>query len=147
VFEIVGAVLNVETIATGSGIRELARLRRTYGKGQWRKKKALLEFGSRMAASARPKSTGTRRMASAGKKRSSSASSGKRAPRYVVCVSNRGHPASLERRKLYRLLPDLSARRRGFIRVVDESGAGYLYPTNRFEHVAVPPRLARALTR
>ena len=39
VFEIVGAILDVETIATGKGIRELARLRRTYGKGQWRKKK------------------------------------------------------------------------------------------------------------
>jgi len=39
VLEIVGAILNVETIAAGKAIRELARLRRTYGKGQWRKKK------------------------------------------------------------------------------------------------------------
>ena len=37
-FELVGDVADVETIATGSGIRELSRLRRLYGKGRWRKK-------------------------------------------------------------------------------------------------------------
>jgi len=30
---------DVETIAIGSGIRELARLRRRYGRGRWRKRK------------------------------------------------------------------------------------------------------------
>jgi hypothetical protein len=39
VFEIVGAILNVETIATGRGIREIARIRRMHGKGRWRKRK------------------------------------------------------------------------------------------------------------
>ena len=29
----------METIATGTGIRELARLRRLYGRGRWRKRK------------------------------------------------------------------------------------------------------------
>lgn len=38
-FEILGAILNVETIAEGNGIREVARLRKKYGKGQWRRKK------------------------------------------------------------------------------------------------------------
>ncbi len=36
-FEIVGAVSQIETFATGSRIREIARLRRTYGRGRWRK--------------------------------------------------------------------------------------------------------------
>jgi hypothetical protein len=31
----------VETIAVGSGIREIARLRRAYGRGRWRKLKGL----------------------------------------------------------------------------------------------------------
>jgi hypothetical protein len=31
----------VETIATGRGIRELPRLRRTYGPGRWRKRKGV----------------------------------------------------------------------------------------------------------
>jgi hypothetical protein len=40
-FEIIGELWAVETIATGSGIRELARLRRCYGRGRWRKRKGV----------------------------------------------------------------------------------------------------------
>ena len=36
-FRIVGDISDAETIARGSGIRELPRLRRTYGPGSWRK--------------------------------------------------------------------------------------------------------------
>jgi hypothetical protein len=38
-FRIIGDITDVETIATGSGIRELARLRRRYGRARWRKRK------------------------------------------------------------------------------------------------------------
>jgi hypothetical protein len=38
-FEIVGDVTNVEVIAVGSSIREIARLRKAYGPGRWRKLK------------------------------------------------------------------------------------------------------------
>ena len=38
-FRILGEITDVETIATGSGIRERARLRRRYGRGRWRKRK------------------------------------------------------------------------------------------------------------
>jgi hypothetical protein len=38
-FELVGDLTDIETIATGRGIRELLRLRRLYGKGRWRKMK------------------------------------------------------------------------------------------------------------
>ncbi len=40
-FVILGDMTSVETIATGSGIRERARLRRVYGRGRWRKRKGL----------------------------------------------------------------------------------------------------------
>ncbi len=40
-FEIIGELSAVETIATGSGIRELARLRKYYGRGRWRKRKGI----------------------------------------------------------------------------------------------------------
>jgi hypothetical protein len=40
-FEIVGPVRNIETIAAGRAIRHLARLRRQYGKGRWRKRKGV----------------------------------------------------------------------------------------------------------
>ena len=40
-FEILGTISSVETIATGSGIRELRRLRRSHGLGGWRKMKGV----------------------------------------------------------------------------------------------------------
>jgi len=40
-FEIVGEITVVETIAAGKGIRDLRRLRRSYGKGRWRKMKGI----------------------------------------------------------------------------------------------------------
>ena len=42
-FEIFGDLSAVETIATGSGIRELPRLRKRYGRGRWRKRKGYTE--------------------------------------------------------------------------------------------------------
>ena len=40
-FEILGEISNIETFATGAGIRERARLRRIYGRGRWRKRKGV----------------------------------------------------------------------------------------------------------
>jgi hypothetical protein len=40
-FEILGELSDVELIAAGTGIRDLARLRRLYGKGRWRKMKGI----------------------------------------------------------------------------------------------------------
>jgi hypothetical protein len=40
-FEIVGALRDVETIASGRGIRELRRLRKAYGAVRWRKMKGV----------------------------------------------------------------------------------------------------------
>jgi hypothetical protein len=36
-FEITGEITDIETIAAGTSIREMARLRRQYGQGRWRK--------------------------------------------------------------------------------------------------------------
>ena len=40
-FDIIGGISHTETIARGTGIRELSRLRRTYGPGNWRKRKGI----------------------------------------------------------------------------------------------------------
>ena len=40
-FEIVGDLQDVETIASGKGIRELRRLEKAYGRGRWRKRKGV----------------------------------------------------------------------------------------------------------
>jgi len=39
--EIIGTIENIETIAVGSSIRELARLQEQYGEGRWRKLKGV----------------------------------------------------------------------------------------------------------
>jgi hypothetical protein len=40
-FEIVGEATDVETIAAGRSIRQLAGLQRRYGRGRWRKLKGI----------------------------------------------------------------------------------------------------------
>jgi hypothetical protein len=40
-FEIVGDISQIETIASGSTIRELPRLQKLYGEGRWRKLKGV----------------------------------------------------------------------------------------------------------
>ena len=40
-FEVLGEISEVETFAAGSAIREIARLRRIYGRERWRKRKGM----------------------------------------------------------------------------------------------------------
>jgi len=40
-FEIIGEITDIETIAVGSAIRDIARLRKRYGPGRWRKLKGI----------------------------------------------------------------------------------------------------------
>jgi hypothetical protein len=42
-FDIVGDIASIETIAAGSGIREIARLRKLYGRGRWLKRKGVAQ--------------------------------------------------------------------------------------------------------
>lgn len=42
-FEIIGAITHIQTIAIGSSIREIDRLRRLYGRGRWKKKKGVAQ--------------------------------------------------------------------------------------------------------
>ena len=69
-FQVIGTIRDAETIATGRGIREIARLRKVHGPGRGRKRKGIGRirlFGLQMVGSAPPSSTGTRRTASAEK--------------------------------------------------------------------------------
>jgi hypothetical protein len=63
----------------------------------------------------------------------------------VVCVANKGYPASLEKRKLYLALPDPVAEKHGLLRVIDESGEDYLYPKAFFRSVALPQAVKKAV--
>jgi hypothetical protein len=66
---------------------------------------------------------------------------------FVVCIRNKDYPASLELRKLYRVVPDLEAAKHHQIRVVDESGEDYLYPEGYFVPVPLPQAAERAILR
>lgn len=64
--------------------------------------------------------------------------------RFAVCVANDGCD-DLVLGMLYRVLPDTTASVEGLLRVIDDSGEDYLYPSDRFVEVEVPeaevPRL------
>jgi len=63
----------------------------------------------------------------------------------VVCINNEGYPASLEKRKIYVLLRDPVAEKRGLLRIVDESGDDYLYPKMLFRSIALPQSIKKAV--
>ena len=58
--------------------------------------------------------------------------------RFAICIDNEGYPASLDVRKVYRVLPDPAAESSGRLRVIDESGEDYLYPRDRFVPMEIP---------
>jgi hypothetical protein len=44
IFELIGEITNIETIADGGKIHDIERLRKTYGPGRWRKLKGITLF-------------------------------------------------------------------------------------------------------
>ena len=74
-------------------------------------------------------------------------SRGRPGPRFVVCIENTGYPASLELHKIYRIIPDADAAHDGDVRIVDESGEDYLYPSGWFAAVGLPRRVKSSLLR
>ena len=64
---------------------------------------------------------------------------------YLLCIRNEGYPASLLTRRLYEQVPDKEADARGLVRVIDESGADYLYPQKLFVAVNLPLPVLRAM--
>src|SRR3954463_14707905 len=67
--------------------------------------------------------------------------------RFAVCVDNSDYPASLEVRKVYQVLPDPAAAARSYLRIIDESGEDYLYPSRMFLQVKVRPEAHPTLVR
>ena len=61
----------------------------------------------------------------------------------VLCLKNDGYEASLERRKIYRVVPDRDAAADDLLRIIDESGEDYLYPADFFVPMKLPTALRR----
>jgi hypothetical protein len=64
--------------------------------------------------------------------------------RFVLCVKNEACD-DLETRKVYRVISDEKAEKDGYVRVVDESGDDYLYPTTYFVRLHLPQKAEQAM--
>ena len=56
---------------------------------------------------------------------------------FALCIENKDSE-DLEKRKIYRVLPDDEAAKEGYMRIVDESGEDYLYPESYFVLIDLP---------
>ncbi|MBA3314110.1 MAG: hypothetical protein M3552_12925 [Planctomycetota bacterium] len=56
---------------------------------------------------------------------------------FMLCLKNEGYEADLDVGTVYLVLPDEVAAARDRIRVIDESGEDYLYPSEFFMPVAL----------
>jgi hypothetical protein len=63
---------------------------------------------------------------------------------FALCIED-GGMEDLEARKVYQVLPDREASREGYVRVIDESGEVYMYPSDLFVPVRLPAAVARQL--
>lgn len=63
--------------------------------------------------------------------------------RFAICID--GSEPDLDLRKLYEVIPDESADQSGYLRIVDESGEDYLYPSSFFVMIELPAEAAKPL--
>ena len=67
-----------------------------------------------------------------------------RKQRFALCIESGSYQASLEPRKIYRVVEDPAAEARHLLRVVDESGEDYLFPAELFVPIEVPEKAVPA---
>ncbi len=67
--------------------------------------------------------------------------------RLAVCIKNSGYLASLELRKLYEVIEDPDAEKDDMLRVIDESGEDYLFPSDMFVFAPLPAAVEQAVLR
>jgi hypothetical protein len=60
---------------------------------------------------------------------------------WLVCVSNIGYEIDLEPRKLYERVIDEAAEQKGLVRIIDDSGEDYLFPSTLFAAIDLPQAL------
>ena len=63
---------------------------------------------------------------------------------FAICIRT-DDPDSLTPRRVYEVLPDESAAKSKYIRVIDNEGEDYLYPAAYFMLVDFPPAIQQAL--
>ncbi len=151
-FRIVGPIQNVEIIARGRGIRNVRRLRRSYGGTRWRKLKGIAQIRLRsgkirLAEVHWYEAHGTGKKELSERGTSTRPGRAKRKSHFLVCIDNRGYEASLETNKIYLAIRDEDAQRTGDVRIVDESGEDYIYSRRRFVPIEVPATVRASIRR
>lgn len=64
---------------------------------------------------------------------------------FALCLDNTDYEASLIRGKVYPVLPDPKAAKDDLIRVIDEDGEDYLFPSDLFVLVDFPRPVEKKL--
>ena len=67
-------------------------------------------------------------------------------PKFAICI-NTDDPDLLTPRMIYEVLPDESAAKSNYIRVIDNEGEDYLYPADYFVFVNFPQTIEQTLLR
>jgi hypothetical protein len=67
-------------------------------------------------------------------------------PKFAICIQS-DEADILTPRMIYQVLPDESAAKSNYIRVIDNEGEDYLYPADYFVLVDLPREIERALLR
>jgi hypothetical protein len=79
------------------------------------------------------------------RERSRTIEEGMASKRFVICINNGGYVDDLKVRTLYQLLPDESAAKSNYIRIIDETGEDYLYPGELFAPVELRREVEKVL--
>ena len=67
-------------------------------------------------------------------------------PQLAICIQS-NDPDLLTPRKIYEVLPDESAAKSNYLRIVDNEGEDYLYPATNFVLVSFAPEIEHAVLR
>jgi len=63
---------------------------------------------------------------------------------FAICVRN-DEADDLQLRRIYQILPDEVAVKEGYLRIIDDSGEDYLYPSNFFVNIQLPHDIEKLL--
>lgn len=66
--------------------------------------------------------------------------------KFAICIKS-DDPDVLTPRMIYEVLPDQSAAKSNYIRVIDNEGEDYLYPADYFMFVSFPQTVEKTLSR
>ncbi len=69
-----------------------------------------------------------------------------REPLFAICILTDDEDM-LTPRRIYQVLPDESAEKSQYVRVIDNEGEDYLYPASHFVFVEFAPAVEQALLR